>query len=60
MQLALSDHVYHFMAVQGSPRGLERKKAHPEIHEPFYEAMVLLDKIVEILPFVLASSYIRS
>ncbi len=29
MHLALSDHVYHFMAVQGSPRGLERKEAHP-------------------------------
>jgi hypothetical protein len=29
MHLALSDHVRRFIAVQGSPRGLKRKEAHP-------------------------------
>ena len=46
MHLALSDHVHHFIAVQGSPRSLERKEAHPELDQPFHEAMVKLDKIV--------------
>jgi hypothetical protein len=31
----------------GSPRGLERKEAHPELDEPFHVAMILLDKVVE-------------
>src|SRR5260221_1100510 len=33
----------------GSPRGLERKEAHPELDESFHEAMVLLDQVVEVL-----------
>jgi hypothetical protein len=32
-----------------SPRGLERKEAHPELDESFDEAMVLLDEGVEVL-----------
>ena len=48
MHLALSDHVHHFIAAQGSPRGLERKEAHPELDPPFHEAMILLDDIVEV------------
>jgi hypothetical protein len=35
--------------LQGSPRGLERKEAHPWLDEPFHEAMVLLDQVVEVL-----------
>jgi hypothetical protein len=31
----------------GSPRGLERKEAHPELDESFDEAMDLLDEGVE-------------
>ena len=45
MHLTLSDHVHLFIALQGSPRGLERKEAHPLLNQPFDEAMVLLDKI---------------
>jgi len=36
--------------MQSSLRGLERKVAHPELHGPFNEAMVLLIEIIEILP----------
>jgi hypothetical protein len=32
----------------GSPCGLERKETHPELDQPFDEAMILLDKVVEI------------
>ncbi len=31
------------------PSGLERKEAHPWLNKPFYEAMVLLHEIIEIL-----------
>ena len=48
MHLALSDHVRRFIAIQGSPRGLERKEAHPELNEPFNEAVNLLDKVVKV------------
>jgi len=48
MQLTLFDHVHHFKALQGLPRGLERKKAHPELDQMFHEAMILLDDIVEV------------
>ena len=48
IHLTLSDHVHHLITMQGSPRGLERKEAHPELDQPFDEAMVLLDKIVEV------------
>jgi hypothetical protein len=48
MHLTISDHVHRFIAMQGSPRGLEREEAHPELNQPLHEAMVLLDKIVEV------------
>jgi len=48
MHLTLSDHVHRFIAVQGSTRGLERKETHPQPDQLFHEAMVLLDKIVEV------------
>ena len=50
MHLSLSDHVYHFKALQGSPRGLERKETHPELDQPFHGAVILLDDIVEVFP----------
>jgi hypothetical protein len=40
--------VHGFISLQGSPRGLERKEAHPELDEPFHEAMILLDEVVEV------------
>ena len=48
MHLTPSDHVHRFIAVQGSTRGLERKETHPQPDQLFHEAMVLLDKIVEV------------
>jgi hypothetical protein len=35
--------------LQRSPRRLERKEAHPQLDEPFHEAVILLDEIVEVL-----------
>jgi hypothetical protein len=55
--LPFPEHVHRFIALQGSPRGLERKEAHPEFDEPFNEAVILLDEVVEV---VLATSDIRS
>jgi hypothetical protein len=46
--LTLSEHVHRFISLHGSPRGLERKEAHPKLDEPFHEAMVLLDEVVEV------------
>ena len=45
-----SEHVHRFIFLQGVPRGLERKEAHPELDEPFDEAMILLHEVVEVLP----------
>ena len=46
--LTFPEHVHHFLSMQGSPRGPERKGAHPELDEPFYEVMILLDEVVEV------------
>jgi len=46
--LTFPEHIHHFISLQGSPRSLERKEAHPELDEPFDEAMILLDEVVEI------------
>ena len=45
--LSGADSSFHSPSI-GSPRDLERKEAHPELDEPFDEAMILLDEIVEI------------
>src|SRR6266700_3156868 len=44
--LPFPDHVHHLVALQGSPRGLERKEAHPGLNAPFDEAVILLDEII--------------
>jgi hypothetical protein len=49
LHLALPKHVYHLVALQGSPRCLERKEAHPRLDEPFNEAVILFDQVVEVL-----------
>ena len=49
LHLSLADHVHRFIPLQGSARCLERKEAHPEFDEPFNEAVILLDKVVEVL-----------
>ena|ERR1700674_4639739 len=50
MHLTLSDHVHHFKTLQGAPRSLARKEAHPGLDQPFDEAMILLDEVIEVLP----------
>jgi hypothetical protein len=47
--LPFPQHVHDLISLQGSPRGRERKEAHPELDEPFQEAIVLLDQVVEVL-----------
>ena len=44
--LPFPDHVHHLVALQGSPRGLERKEAHPWLDAPLDGAMILLDQII--------------
>ena len=44
--LSFPDHVHHLVALQGSPRALERKEAHPWLDAPFDEAVILLDEII--------------
>jgi len=46
--LSFPEHIHRFISLQGSPCGLERKVAHPELDEPFDEAMILLDQVVEV------------
>ncbi len=46
--LTFPEHVHRFISLHGSPRSLERKEAHPELDEPFHEAMILLDEVIEI------------
>jgi hypothetical protein len=40
------DHVHPLVALQGSPRCLERKEAHPWLDTPFDEPVILLDQII--------------
>ena len=49
MYLTFPQHVHRFISLQGSPCRLERKETHPELDEPFDEAMILFDEVVEIL-----------
>jgi hypothetical protein len=37
------------ISLQRSPRRLERKEAHPQLDQSFYEAVILLGQIVEVL-----------
>src|SRR5256885_9256006 len=48
LYLSLPDHVHDLVALQGSPRRLEREKAHPRLRQAFNEPVILLDQIVEI------------
>ncbi len=44
--LPFPDHVHHLVALQGSPRGLQRKEAHPWLDAPFDEPVIWLDEII--------------
>jgi hypothetical protein len=48
LYLPFAQHVHDLVSLQGSPRGLERKKAHPRLGQAFDEPMVLFDQVVEI------------
>lgn len=48
LYMSLPYHAHDLVALQGSPRRLEREKAHPRLRQAFDEAMVLLNEIVEI------------
>jgi len=49
LQLSFPYHVHGLKSLQGSPRCLEREKAHPRLGQPFHEPMILFNHIVEIL-----------
>jgi hypothetical protein len=44
--LPFPEHVHPLIALQGSPRGLKRKEAHPWLDAPFDEPVILLDQII--------------
>ena len=48
MHLPLPDHVPDLLSVQGSPRTLQGKEAHPGLDQPFDKAVVLLDQIIQV------------
>ncbi len=48
LHLSFPDHVHDLIALQGSPRRLEGKEAHPWLDQPFDKTMVLLDQVVEV------------
>ncbi len=49
LHLSFPHEVYDFISLEGSPRTLKRKEAHPRLDESFDKAMILFDQIVEIL-----------
>ncbi len=48
VHLSFPDHVHHLVALQGSSCRFHGKEAHPRLDEPFDEAMVLLDQVIEV------------
>ncbi len=46
--LPLAKHVHHLVALQGSPRCLKGKEAHPWLDQTFDKPVVLLDEVIEI------------
>ncbi len=46
--LPFPHHIHDLVALQGSPRALEGKEAHPWFDQPLEKAMVLLDQVVEV------------
>jgi hypothetical protein len=49
LALPFPHHVHDFVSLEGSPRGLEGKEAHPRLRQSLDEAMILFDQIVEVL-----------
>ena len=48
MHLAFPDHVHDLISLQGSPRTLEGKEAHPRLDQPFDEAMILFNQVIQV------------
>ena len=46
--LSLANHVHDFVSLQRSPCRLKGKEAHPRLDEPFDEAMILLDQVLQV------------
>jgi hypothetical protein len=46
--LSLPDHVHDLVALQRSPCRFQRKEAHPGLDQPFDEAVILLDQVVQV------------
>jgi len=46
--LSLTNHVHDLVSLERSPCCLKGKEAHPGLDQPFDEAMVLLDQVVEV------------
>ena len=46
--LSFPDHVHDFISLQRSPCRFQRKEAHPGLDQPFDEAVVLFDDVVEV------------
>jgi hypothetical protein len=49
LHLSFPHEVDDFISLEGSPRPLKRKEAHPRLDESFEKAMILFDHIGEIL-----------
>lgn len=49
LHLPFPQHIPHLVAWSRLPRCLEGEKAHPRLRQPFDEAMILFDQIVEVL-----------
>jgi hypothetical protein len=49
LYLSFPHEVYHFIALECPPRCLQGKEAHAKLDEPFDEAVILLQDVVEVL-----------
>ena len=46
--LSLANHVHRLVSLERSPCRLKGKEAHPRLDEPFDEAMILLDQVIQV------------
>ena len=46
--LTFPEHIHGFISLQSSSHSFERKEIHLKPDEPFYEAMALLNEVVEV------------
>ncbi len=48
LHLPFAHHVHHLKSLQCSPRCLGGEEAHPRLRQPFDEAMVLFDQVIQV------------